>query len=602
MELLAPVGALALLAFPVILFLYFLKVRRPNIDVATLAFWRPYRTDRQANAPWQRLRASRLLVLQLAVALALGLALLRPALEGAAGVASSSVVILDGSASMQATDVKPSRFAAAVDHARQMVQSIPPGGQMAIILATQHSELLAASTSDQGELLAALDRAHPTSEAADLGEALSLANAVLAGRSGASITLISDGHGTTPVSPPHLFAPLQYVSVGVTAENLALEALTQDSNGSVFIRVDNYGRQPRDAHIELRTDGQLVDSIPIHVPAESPLQVTWSGLTNQTHVLEARLAPGDAFGLDDSAWLVTGTPPAHKALLVTAQNRFLERAMRLHPGLDVTVVAPADYKPGSYDLYVFDGFLPKGPLPTPALVVAPPQGQGPVPAGIPIDPGPLQPANPDDALLRDVSLANVHVKTASKVSLPQDWRAVISANAGPLVAVHEGEPRIAELTFDLHNSDFPLRLGFPVLIQNLLGYLLPGGFEGQVYPPGSPVRLATEPGARSLVVTRPDGGQVDLNPKGSAIFSQTEQPGVYLVQQKVPSGERQSRFVIQFQDPSLSSIAPGAAPAVQESLQPAGALVRGVNELWPWLAVLAILLLVGEWVVYHRGT
>src|SRR5437667_5541153 len=118
MSFLVPLGVLALLAVPAIVLLYFLKVRRPEVKVATLMFWRPQVADRQANAPWQRLRASLLLILQLAAALALALALMRPGITGAAGVGQTTVVLLDGSPSMTASDVSPSRFEAAVQRAR----------------------------------------------------------------------------------------------------------------------------------------------------------------------------------------------------------------------------------------------------------------------------------------------------------------------------------------------------------------------------------------------------------------------------------------------------------------------------------------------------
>src|SRR5215470_3048376 len=119
-ELLLPLAGLALLALPAIVLLYFLKVRRPEIRVATLMFWRPYVADRQANAPWQRLRRSLLLLLQLLAALLLALGLMRPGLIGAAGVSATTVVMIDASPSMTSTDVRPSRFQAALDDARTL--------------------------------------------------------------------------------------------------------------------------------------------------------------------------------------------------------------------------------------------------------------------------------------------------------------------------------------------------------------------------------------------------------------------------------------------------------------------------------------------------
>src|SRR5437899_3229033 len=148
MSFLLPLAGLALLGIPAILLLYFLKVRRPEVRVSTLMFWRPFMADRQANAPWQRLRRSLLLLLQLLAALLLALGLMRPGLIGAAGVDQTTVVMVDASPSMQATDAKPSRFGAAVSTARSLAGQLAPGQQMAVILLADHAQLLAAPTGD----------------------------------------------------------------------------------------------------------------------------------------------------------------------------------------------------------------------------------------------------------------------------------------------------------------------------------------------------------------------------------------------------------------------------------------------------------------------
>jgi len=153
------------------------------------------------------------------------------------------------------------------------------------------------------------------------------------------------------------------------------------------------------------------------------------------------------------------------------------------------------------------------------------------------------------------------------------------------------------LTFDIHHSDLPLRPAFPILVQNLLSFLLPGGFENQVLPPGQPVALAAEPTARSLDVTSPDGHTTRFSPPFPP-YTDTLQPGVYTVRQQLSSGARTSHFVIQIQDTSLSRIQPGAAPPTQDLERPRGPLPRGTLEIWPLVAAGALLLLVAEWLVY----
>src|SRR5207237_9129581 len=129
----------------------------------------------------------------------------------------------------------------------------------------------------------------------------------------------------------------------------------------------------------------------------------------------------------------------------------VRQAPKRRPGLNVTTVKPPDYKAGHYDLYVFDGWLPPGPLPQPSLLINPPQGQEPVPTGQQINPGAVLPGNPREPLLQDVSMADVHVQSAASVKPTQDWRTIITAASGPLLLIRDGEPRSALLTFDLHH-------------------------------------------------------------------------------------------------------------------------------------------------------
>jgi VWA domain-containing protein/aerotolerance regulator-like protein len=596
-----PAAAAAFVAVPAIVALYFLKARGAEARVASLALWPRHLADRQANTPWKRLRVSRLLLVQLVVAAALAMALMRPGVERSAGAARTTVVLLDASPSMLATDVKPSRFEAAVSRARDLTGEVGAGRKMAVVLLGEHAQLLAPATDDKAALRAALRRARVTGAAADLEEGVSLANSILAGKPGGSVVLLSDGHFVPPASPPGLAAPLTYESIGSSGENAALEAVGRTPSGDVFLRVANLGTVPRDLRVELRADGRLVDVLPLRVEANSTVEPSWNGLPSGTAVLEARLAPDDDFPLDDAAWLVTGAQTARRVEVVTADNGFLTRAVRLRDDLDVTVVNPADYKPAPYDLYVFDGFVPPGPLPEPALVIAPPEGSGPVPVGPSIDPGALLPADPRDPLLENVSLRDVHVQAAARVTVPDGWRTVIAAANAPLLIVRKSDGRVAQLNFDIHRSDLPLRPAFPLLVQNLVSSLLPSSFENQVLPLGQPVRVIGSRDTTAVVITRPSGGPVTLRPPFPATLTDTSMPGVYNVEERRPAGSVKSTFVVELQDPRQSRIVPGDKPTVRAVSRTPGEKTRATMEMWKWLAALALAGVVIESVVFVRG-
>jgi len=599
-QLLAPFAAFALLAVPAILALYFLKVRRPKMPVSSLLFWRPRTEDRQANAPWQRLRISLLLLLQLLVAAALAFALMRPGFAKASTVASTTIVLLDGSPSMLATDVKPNRFAVALDAARGMSKEVGGAKQMAVVLLGDHARLLVPPTSDRGKVRRALDQARAPAQTANLGEGISVANSLLTGRPGGEVVLVSDGHFEVPSPAPRSAAPLRYWSVGATGDNVGIESVTRQPDGTVAIRLANLGRERREVQVELRADGELVDVLPAAIEGNASADLDWPGLQKGTTVLEARITPGDAFPLDDTSWLVTEETAHRRVQLVTAGNGFVQRALQLRGDLDVTVMKPEEYTPGSYDLFVFDGFVPPGVLPHPALVINPPRNQGPLAADDVGNPGELLPADPRDPLLRYVSLKDVHVQAAAGVTPLPGWRTVMAAANGPLLLVTRDDPRLAQVTFDIHESDLPLRPAFPVLMQNLVTHLLGGSFANQSFPVGEPVRLVAEEGAKALEVKGPDGFKTTLKPPFPATLDDTVHPGVYTVRQVGLADELTRRFVLRLDVPEKSRISPGAGPALEAGPGRPGQAPPSTSELWPWLAALALVAVGVEWMVFLR--
>ena len=94
MSFLTPLSLLfGLLAIPIIL-LYMLRLRRREMRVSSTLLWQKLVRDREANAPWQRLRKNWLLILQLLILAALVLALARPFLPTNSIINGNVVVLL----------------------------------------------------------------------------------------------------------------------------------------------------------------------------------------------------------------------------------------------------------------------------------------------------------------------------------------------------------------------------------------------------------------------------------------------------------------------------------------------------------------------------
>jgi len=183
MPFLAPLALAGLLFLPVVVAMYLLKLRRDEAVVPSTMLWQKLVADVEANAPWQKLRRSLLLLLQLLLVIILVLLAARPFVERPAGLAGDIVLVIDTSASMQATDVAPSRLDAAKAAAIEALKELPGGGKVSVVAAGRTARVVANGTDDLGNVKQAIEAIEPTSDVGDLGDALRLSSA-LAARSG----------------------------------------------------------------------------------------------------------------------------------------------------------------------------------------------------------------------------------------------------------------------------------------------------------------------------------------------------------------------------------------------------------------------------------
>ena len=146
-------GAALLLA---ILATYLLRPRRPTRRVSSTFLWLAALNDVQAQQPWRRVPPSLLLLLQIAALVAMVAALARPYLLSADSAGPFSVVLIDASASMQATDTPPSRFEVARARVSQMIDALEPGKTLALVSLDAQPRVVAPPSGDRGQLHRAL--------------------------------------------------------------------------------------------------------------------------------------------------------------------------------------------------------------------------------------------------------------------------------------------------------------------------------------------------------------------------------------------------------------------------------------------------------------
>lgn len=405
MNWLTPMPAIiaASIAVPALVILYFLKLRRRNVEISTTLLWKKAIQDMQANAPFQRLRRNILLLLQLIILAGILMAVGQPEIKGDSPVGAKHVLLIDRSASMSAEDVKDdkgqarSRLEAAKEEALKFIETLrEPGildkgtGDQAMVIAFDTSaKALQTFTSDKDLLRAAVRAITPSDAPSSLDEAFKL---VLA-QAPREVVVETKDDGTEskyerpprPVGTVHLYsdgrlpdaakvAPgredvLVYHAVGSTeAVNIGITSLSADrafdnpSKLSVFVNLSSTDRQARAVELELRVDDAVAQIKTVEMPAAKLAEAGGGAATGgivpslngtvfsldrpEGGILTVRVTPRgeDVLPGDNVAWLVV--PPAKKlaVAVVTRGNLFIAAAMEMLPLSKLETMTPEEYE------------------------------------------------------------------------------------------------------------------------------------------------------------------------------------------------------------------------------------------------------------------
>jgi Ca-activated chloride channel homolog len=614
MTLLAPLGLALGLLVPILIFFYLLRARRHEFDISSTLLWQHLLRDLAAHEPWQRLHVSVLLIAQLALIIILTMTLARPTYIAQASEPVHAILVLDGSASMQATDVAPNRFEEARRQAREVIQGLPEGSSVTVIAARNQAEVLASAVTDRRTAELALDRAHVGSIGSGLRQAITLAGSLGTGRIRSQIYLFSDGAVPDFDVIRESDLPIRFIQVGRDNENYAVTALSARPDPvnarryQVFARVSNFSAGSLATTLSLFVDDNPADARDVRVGPGATQEFVFNDLPLGGRAVEARLGSSDRLTLDDRAYAVLDVRRPSQVLLVTAGNLYLEKVLNLLGNAEVFRVAPRRYlsvDTERYDVVIFDSFIPEALPPSNMLIINPPETSNFVFEGEARRPR-IRYWNREDPLLHFVDLRDIGIARAIRVAPPSWMRTIIeSDDVGLMLAGEQDTQRVVLFPFDFRQSNLPLSAAFPILMSNVLGYLEPGGQVNlRELKLGDPVTVQPLLLADTISVNRPDGTAIDFQPERQNVtFQDTDAPGIYQVLQK--AGNQliaQDTFAVSPTDERESNIAPQSIPEDAQKPPLEMAQIEINREMWRWLVPPAVLLLLFEWWWFHRRT
>lgn len=368
---------------PLLILLYFLKLKRRPLSVPSTFLWKKSIEDLRVNSLFQWLRRNVLLLLQLLAVIGLIYGILAPRFFARAGQGQRYVILVDNSASMAATDVSPSRLEQAKNAAVAEIDAAGDADAGMVIAFNSAAEIRQSFSTNKLLLKQAVRDIGPTQRPTRIEEALALADSLAnPTRSTEDVAARPDGSPRTYVQAEgtdtdvHVFSDGRFADVenfaagklhiqlhsigqpGPDVNNVGIVSFSATRDevdpGRLFVsaRLLNFRPHPAVVRLELRliTDERLLKAyeksadLPARAvetgkpvaegeappsrdtPGEAVVAFDVPDLDDrQEFVLQARLVNHtDAFSADDAASLVVGVVRKARVLIVGPPNAVLD--------------------------------------------------------------------------------------------------------------------------------------------------------------------------------------------------------------------------------------------------------------------------------------
>ncbi|MEM9692322.1 MAG: VWA domain-containing protein [Myxococcota bacterium] len=519
------------------------------------------------------------------------------------------------------------------------------GGSDRMLIAQMDAGVTPLSTmsEDTAELERALDRAEASDVRAPFARGLEFALDALEGLANPEIILVTDGalddvEGLVDAAALDEVA-LSLIQVGDADENVAITQFSvrryplDKSRYEVQIEVTNTSEEKAAIDLELSAKSpegkwELTDIVSLELTGHETSSRFYPNLSGADDALKAsiRMRDGsrDHLPADDVAYALLPERRRAKIQVVTEGNMYLEAALLLDEYLDVTTVSPGAFpaKDGQgelidFDVTIFDEVAPLATEEAGHRLYLNPGDDTHTPFGLgdTIKSSRRYALGFDEVLdkhpiMRNLSLGDINIAQARELKGEKGDKKVGQSFRGTLLlAGRRGGQKFVALGFDVRESDFPLRISWPLFVLNSINAFLDEDtdyissyFTGDVWsiPVGETTKVA------ELILPDERRQRVPVK-KGRAYFL-GQQAGFYSLLTSsttidAPDEDKEEiRFAANLSNAAESEIAPEPKVTVlNKDLGAVEGFSIGVRREW-WLYLLGAVLLITavEWLTYHR--
>ncbi len=612
---------------PIVIALHFLRLRRRSYIVPSILLWRDNPEDQKANVPFQRLRNWLLPLLQCLFLLFIVISIARPALHIQGIIHGKIIFIVDNSVSMLSREMRHTRLDIAKQETlKNIMQVSASGGVMIMSTHPPGAHIRQTFTVDEDKLKNAVKNITASHSTSDLSSVFAIVSQHIDSVND-HVYYVSDSFENLPSTS----FPINTIAVGESAENIGFVHLNVERLADQFqilARIRNWTHTDRDITTQLMlVGGGTIDEKRLSIPAgmmEKSVLFSINADRLEGHAISLQLIDAeDDFDLDNTVWVIPKPKRDFRILLISNRKQpFLTDLLRSygeHVGLQTTTMGEF-HGSGDADVTIIDGDLlltghSVNTVDMQGIVYINWHGNLPDVENTPeiIETAvSVMHVNRTHTIMQEVSLQELHIRRSLRRDMPYWGESLVETEKGALIWIGTTAGRqYLVFEFDAFNpevSEFPFTIpDVPIFIYQCLSW-----FESKITPIRSVDCLQNistdtfKTGDRLMIdipvqedaiieVKKPDGERIELQ---NSVFAETDRIGIYSV---FVDGTLYEKFSVNLLNEDESTLnTSNLSPDTKELVTDNVLLQPLVHEVWQWVVLFGVCLLLCEWWLYHR--
>ena len=497
--------------------------------------------------------------------------------------------------------------------ALQLIEDLPVLSEALIIESGRTPQVKIHFSNDKQKLSAVIEEIQPVDAAGNLKKAVFLALSFFEVERDDQIFVITDGAGGEFHNISEIHDNVKPILIHGGNQNAGIlkfefrKEFVGEDRYQVLLEIRNFNETPQQIPLLLRVNNTILANPEVILDPQEKKLLFFPYSGNKPGIAEAQLELEDDFPIDNQAFAVLVPPKPVKVLLVTKGNYFLEQLLAAHPNivLEQSVFASPvswEHQVEQQDIIILDRMSPPSTKSGNFLLIDSYSPDLPLFPGDTIEQPAISDWDRNHPIMKNIDWAGIHPEVATQIQViaedsDESPHSLVESRQTGLLYTYENEDlRVVQFAFDLNRSVLPMKVAFPVLMNNIFRWLYPYKFEfaSLQSQAGSPFPLQLRSRTQEVTIQLPSGKIETHSPESTRFhFSNTMETGIYLAQQ----GRSNQFFAVNLLNEQESDIRapefPNADTRTAMGLIVNKAIVQ--YALWGFLFLMAALFLLLEW-------